>query len=162
MKKQLYVTIVFLFLIDVSTVHAGWFFTITPPNSGAAFPVGPYSDLATCLDTLGSALYSHPYACHLHPSNRNCRITGDGFAYPKGFPYPVSADEQIPNGSCFEDNSGRYDLRRGWYYLFYTATGGSVEKCSSFKHFSKMARRSRVTKPVTTAICGVLGLPASV
>ena len=139
-KGQVPTIAVLLLLVSASIAHAGWFFMITPPNGGPSFPVGPYKDDAACADTLGSAIYSHPYACHLHPSAKNCRITGDGFAYPKGFPYPVSADEQIPGGACFEEESESYNLPRGWYFLFYTATDGSIEKCSKLNEFKKLAR----------------------
>ncbi len=102
----------------------GWFFSITPPNGGQTFDVGPYNSLYGCRDWLGSALYLHPTTCHNHPNDYNCRIIGNGYAYPQGFPYPVPADEQIPSGDCFESNQP--GLGQGNYYFFYSNIGGSV------------------------------------
>jgi hypothetical protein len=140
MQKHAIATVTLLLLIGASVAHAGWFFTITPPNGGPSFLVGPYKNYSQAADTLGSALFSHPFACHLHWSVHNCRITGNGFAYPKDFPYPVPPDLVIPGATLVEDNTRSYDLPKGWYFLFYTATGGSVEKCSSLKRFRKLAR----------------------
>ena len=136
MQKRTITAVVLILVINTSIAHAGWFFTITPPNGGPSFPVGPYSNLSYCRDMLGSALYAHPFACHL--GRPECQNIGNGFAYPKDFPYPVSADRQIPSDDCFEENSRVSNLRRGWYFLFYTATGGSVEKCSSYHKFQRL------------------------
>lgn len=140
MQKRVIATIVLLLLIDIPLAEAGWYFEITPPNSGPSFRVGPYSNRWDAADMLGSALYSHPFACHLDPSNFNCRITGNGFGYPKGFEFPVPLNDLIPGLGPFKGRSGSDDLPAGWYFLFYTATGGSVEKCSSLKYFKKLER----------------------
>jgi hypothetical protein len=112
-----------ILLLTVST-HAGtndWFYRITPPNGAAAFDVGPYNSEYGCKDWLGSALYLHPDACHDHPSDHNCRIIGNGFAYPAGFPYPVPPDKQIPSGTCFE--SDQPGMREGYYFFSYSDRG---------------------------------------
>lgn len=117
-----------------------WYFNITPPNGGPMYSVGPYYNDAFCADTLGSVLYSHPFACHLGYTKYGCRITGNGFAYPSDFPFPVPASEQIPGSGCVEEKRSSASLPAGWYFLFYTATGGSVEKCSSLSHFRELAK----------------------
>jgi hypothetical protein len=140
MYKHAIATVLLLLLFNASVANARWFFTITPPNGGASFPVGPYKTVSQCLDTLGSAAFSHPFACHLQWSKQNCRIIGNGFAYPEDYPYPVPPDEVMTSVGCYEDNSGSYELRRGWYFFFYTAIGGSVEKCSQLKGAEELAR----------------------
>ena len=139
MQKRIVCTVIFLALIKTTIAHAGWFYMITPPNGGPSFPVGPYKNLSNCRDMLGSALFAHPFACHL--GKPQCQNIGNGFAYPKDFAYPVSADDQIPSNDCFQDNTGSLGQRRGWYFLFYTATGGSIEKCSSYKYFADLATK---------------------
>jgi len=123
----------------VAFAQPGWFFSITPP-SGPEFLVGPYSDHWDCNDMLGSALYSHPFACHTDPSNFNCRITGNGFAYPKDFPYPVPANEIIPSLGCFKSKTTRTYVKPGWYFLFYTPAGGSLERCGEYRAFKLLAK----------------------
>ncbi len=140
MFKHAILTVTLLLLLGASVADAGYFFSITPPNGGPSFPVGPYKSYGAAADTLGSALYSHPFACHLHWSPYNCRTIGNGFAYPEDFPYPVPPDQQIPINAVYEDNSQLNNLKIGWYFFFYTATGGSVEKCSSLKEFQELAR----------------------
>ena len=95
-----------------------WFYRITPPNGAAAFDVGPYNSEFGCKDWLGSALFLHPNECHDHPSDYNCRIIGNGFAYPAGFPYPVPQDKQIPSGTCVESNAR--GMRQGYYFFWYS------------------------------------------
>ena len=139
MIKHSILAVTLLLLFRASAVHAGYFFYIDPPNGGPSIPVGPYKSYGDCADTLGSALYSHPFACHLHWSPNNCRIIGNGFAYPSDFPYPVPPDLLIPVNEVFNQKKGPNDLKKGWYFLFYTATGGSIEKCSQLKKFEELA-----------------------
>jgi hypothetical protein len=120
----------------------GWYFKISPPH-GPAFDVGPYQTQSACADMLGSALYAHPWGCHL--GGKDCSIIGNGFAYPASYPYPVPADKQIPGSACFEADAqhlpdGGTALPRGWYFLYYSARKGSVEKCSDYPKFKKRAK----------------------
>ncbi len=126
----------------LSPVPTGWYFSVKPPRGGPAIKVGPYTQLA-CGDMLGSALYAHPFECHFtgpYPPE-NCENIGNGFAYPKGWPYPVpvGSDEQLPSSACFEaplhGNPGYY----GWYFFFYTRTGGSVQECTELSKYRRLA-----------------------
>ena len=51
----------------------------------------------------------------------NCRKLGNGFAYPKGTPYPVPAQMQIvsPQGCVSLPLKKATDLTPGLYFLFY-------------------------------------------
>lgn len=109
-----------------SPCRAGWFYSITPPMGGQTFDVGPYNSEFGCKDWLGSALFLHPEECHEHPNDFNCRIIGNGFAYPVGFAFPVPAGAQIPSGTCFE--SSEPGMRQGRYFFLYTKSGGSAER----------------------------------
>jgi hypothetical protein len=119
-------------------VPTGWYFSVKPPNGGPALKVGPYSQLA-CGDMLGSALYAHPFACHFTGPNppENCRNIGNGFAYPKGWPYPVpvGSDQQLPSSACFEAPLDGNPDYYGWYFFFYTRTGGSVQECNELPKY---------------------------
>lgn len=119
-----------------------WYWTATPPANGASpIFIGPYGTLMGCRDMLGSALYSHPFACHLtgpHPP-ANCRITGNGFAYPKNYPYPVPSDMYIPSVDCIESDDPSLRLRRGWYFLYYTVNGGGVAVCREYRKYRELA-----------------------
>jgi hypothetical protein len=140
MFKQAILTVTLLLLLGASAADAGWYFTINPPNGGLPFLVGPYNNYSDAADTLGSALFASPWACHLQWSKYNCRIIGNGFAYPGDFPYPVPGDEVIPSPNLTRASKGSYSLAKGWYFLFYTAIGGSIEKCSELKAFKVLAR----------------------
>jgi hypothetical protein len=131
-------SIAMLFL--TASTYAGtddWFYRITPPNGAAAFDVGPYNSEYGCKDWLGSALFLHPSSCHDHPSDHNCRVIGNGFAYPAGFPYPVPLEKQIPSGTCFESQAPGFP--QGYYFFSYSdrpasaaAIGPfSLQKCNS-------------------------------
>lgn len=119
-----------------------WYWTATPPASGAQpIYIGPYPNLWDCRDMLGSALYAHPFACHLDGPNppSNCRIIGNGFAYPKGYPYPVPSDMMIPSADCVESDDPSLKLKAGWYFLYYTVSGGGVATCNEYKKYKEMA-----------------------
>ena len=82
--------------------------------------VGTYNSEYGCKDWLGSAIYLHPWACHIHPTNYNCRIIGNGYAFAANWPFPT---EDITSGTCF-NNSGHASSNRYWFY-WYNSLGGS-------------------------------------
>ena len=100
----------------------GWYFTVTPPTGdGPAFNVGPWPTQGQCQDTLGSAIYHHPLACHItgpHPPV-NCRILGNGFAYPEAWPFPPVQQIVSPQGCFSAPRDKAMDLPAGNYFLFY-------------------------------------------
>lgn len=119
-----------------------WYWTATPPASGAQpIYVGPYPNLWDCRDMLGSALYSHPFACHITGPNppSNCRITGNGFAYPKDYPFPVPSDMMIASADCVASDDPALRLKAGWYFLYYTVNGGGVASCKEYKEYKELA-----------------------
>jgi hypothetical protein len=121
----------------------GWYFDVIPPNGGAKIPVGPYTSYYDACDTFGSALFYHPFACHLYPSKFNCRALGNGFAFPHDIPFPVPANEpdavMVTTGP-YRDPASPNALKRGWYFLFFTTTGGSIEKCSDLARARELVR----------------------
>lgn len=121
----------------------GWYFDVIPPSGGAKIPVGPYRSYYDACDTFGSALFYHPFACHLYPSKFNCRALGNGFAFPHDIPFPVPANEpdavMVTTGP-YQDPGSPNALKRGWYFLFFTTTGGSIEKCSGLATAEKLVR----------------------
>ncbi|MGA2409866.1 MAG: hypothetical protein ABSG46_05685 [Candidatus Binataceae bacterium] len=127
-------------------VKKGWYFPVTPPpGDGAQFYVGPYHSLYGCRDMFGSAIYHHPFACHVTGPNppSNCRITGNGFAYPYDYPFPVPAWEAIVGGDdgsdCVQRTITKGDLKWGWYFLFYGPTGSLAAACKYHKTDAKLA-----------------------
>jgi hypothetical protein len=133
-----------LFALTGSAIAGDWYFKVIAPN-GTAIPVGPYPNRSEAADTFGSALFAHPWACHLGlgPTSITCRNIGNGFAFPKYMPYPVPANEpdaaMLPTGPYAENNSP-YKLKGGWYFLFFTITGGSIEKCSDLPEARELVR----------------------
>jgi hypothetical protein len=111
--------------------------------------IGPYTSLAWCRDTLGSELYSHPLACHVTGPNppANCRILGNGAAYPRDYPADAyktaNGPLQIPTSDCTAFPAKQpFGLRWGPYFLYYDATGGaSVHPASQFKIY--LAKRKK-------------------
>jgi hypothetical protein len=67
-------------------VRYGWYNRITPKQGGPSCLVGPWFTRAAAADWQGSALYSHSFQCHL--DGVTCQNIGNGYAYPKGLPYP--------------------------------------------------------------------------
>jgi hypothetical protein len=136
----------------------GWFFIVTPPSGyGPQFAVGPYANHADCDDTLGSALYHHPFECHLTGNPNDCIILGNGFAYPAGYPFPVPPDLQIVNAQGCVQVSGSPRYRQGWYFLFYTPGGSGLEHCRDFpddKQLAKLALGDLVGDYLNTACPG--------
>jgi hypothetical protein len=123
--------------------RAYWFWTATPPASGASpIYIGPYETLLGCRDMLGSAWYSHPFACHLTGPNppSNCRVTGNGFAYPKDYPHPVPSDMYIPSLDCVKSSDPTLRLKLGWYFLYYTVNGGGVASCKEYKQYKELSK----------------------
>src|SRR5713226_4240696 len=109
------ITLIFVMMLVTVPAHAGrWFFSMTPPH-GQTFNVGPYPSHADCNNMLGSAHFRHPFACHIDPSDFNCRIIGNGFAYPKSYPFPVPKDMVIPGGDCFESNEPGVPFGSGFF-----------------------------------------------
>lgn len=80
---------------------------------------------------LGSAIFSHPWACHLgqQPASITCRNLGNGFAYPKDYFYPLPANMQLTGQHCVESDNPDLRLHRGWYFVYYTRQGGGVAAC---------------------------------
>lgn len=106
---------------QLSWARGSWYYTVTPPLGGPTFIVGNYNSEYGCKDWLGSAMYSHPGACYYHPSANNCRITGNGYAYPEHWPFPTA---NIMSGTCF--NSVRPMSQNRWWFFWYDSKGGSV------------------------------------
>jgi hypothetical protein len=126
----------------------GWYWGVQSPSDGPESPstgpelwVGPYSSDADCADMYGSAIYAHPFLCHITGPNppSNCEIIGNGFAYPESYRYPVPADEVIAgNLNCQEMTiaNNPYTVADGWYFLYYPLSGAqligstSLERCT--------------------------------
>ena len=123
-RGQLIVIAALLVMISATThplpAQGGWFYTVTPPSAGPAFVVGSFNSEFGCKDWLGSAMYLHPQACHSHPTNYNCRIIGNGYAYPTHWPFPT---DNITSGTCFNNNN-RTSTNRYWFF-WYDANGGT-------------------------------------
>jgi len=119
--------------------HLYW--TVTPRVAGAAtIYIGPYDDLAGCRDMLGSAIFAHPWACHTDPSGFNCRNIGNGFAYPKSYPYPLTPDLYLTGPDCVRSADPSLRLKKSWYFLYYTIDGGGVEACKEYKTYKEVAK----------------------
>jgi|HubBroStandDraft_2_1064218.scaffolds.fasta_scaffold35968_2 hypothetical protein len=121
-----------------------FYFNVVAPN-GTVIPVGPYPNYSQASDTFGSALYSHPWACHLGlgPTKITCRNIGNGFAYPQYMPFPVpigEPDYAMLGEAPYNENDSPDKLKRGWYFLFFTTTGGSIEKCSDLGIARKLVK----------------------
>jgi len=113
----------------------GWYFTVSPPaGDGPMFNVGPWPNTvlghAQCNDTLGSALQSHPFACHQTGPNppANCRNLGNGFAYPANYPYPPTVPIVSNQGCVLLPRNKATDLPQGLYALVYTPNGSYAAK----------------------------------
>ncbi len=125
-------------------IAGSYYFDVIAPN-GTVIPVGPYPNYGEAADTLGSALYAHPFACHLGlgPISVTCRIIGNGFAFPRYMHYPVPISEpayvMLAEGP-YEEKNSPFKLKSGWYFLLFTATGGSIEKCSDLHRARKLVR----------------------
>jgi hypothetical protein len=127
-------------------VKEAWYFPVVPPpGDGAVFYVGPYKTLGGCRDMYGSAIYSHPFACHFtgpHPPS-NCRNIGNGFAYPKDYPYPVPPNDAIvglyEGCDCMKRARTKDDPKTGWYFLFYGPNGSIAAKCKDYKADAKLS-----------------------
>lgn len=114
----------------------GWYWGVQyPPVTGSVLWVGPYPNDADCADMYGSAIYAHPWACHLDCTTagscaENCKIVGNGFAYPKAWPYPVPPADLIAgtlNCTLYKDITPRPTPAAGWYFLWYSSTGPHLE-----------------------------------
>ena len=121
-----------------------WYFNEIAPN-GTVIPVGPYPNRSEAADTFGSVLCSHPWACHLGlgPTSVTCRNTGNGFGFPKSMPYPVPVNEpdyEMLDQGPYEAVDPPYKLKPGLYFFFFTATGGSIEKCSNLARARQLVR----------------------
>ena len=104
-----------------SSAQGSWYYSVTPPLGGPSFVVGYYNSARGCADWLGSAMYLHPSACHNHPTANNCRIIGNGYAYPENWPFPTA---NITSGTCF---SGEHAVSKNrWWFFWYDSTGGST------------------------------------
>ena len=143
MKKYLTPLLILAMLALPTCVFAqpsGWYFTVTPPHGFTLF-VGPWQSDSHCADMLGSAIYSHPWKCHLTGKPADCVITGNGFMYPQSYPYPVPASEPIKYTNCAQmDKKTTTGQQPGNYFLFYSTTAGSVEKCGKYKADLKLTQ----------------------
>lgn len=111
------------FPADPAPVQMGYYIQLQPQVNGPIGLVGPWCSLAAARDVLGSALYSHPFICHItgpHPP-ANCRITGNGFAYPAGTPYPPP--HQIPSSDVVQLPLAGNPDQHGWMGLYYANDG---------------------------------------
>jgi hypothetical protein len=142
---QLLIAVVGLLCVLAGPARAGQFyFNVIAPN-GAVIPVGPYPNYSEASDTFGSALYAHPWACHLGegPTKITCRNIGNGFAFPRYMPYPVPTSEPdyaMLGEAPYNEKKSPYKLNPGWYFLFFTTTGGSIEKCSDLHKAKELVR----------------------
>jgi hypothetical protein len=112
-----------------------WFFPIQPPpGDGEVFYVGPYETQAQCQDTFGSAIFSHPIKCHETGLPADCVNTGNGFAYPASWPYPVPAPLTLTRSQlCVKQPVTALNNRSGLFFLFYGPNGASgVKACSAY------------------------------
>ena len=119
----------------------GWFFPIQSPagDTPTRFYVGPYVTRAQCQDMFGSAIYSHPFACHEGWSPSNCAITGNGFAYPLHYPYPVPESMDLTaDQSCVLMPLTVDNTRNGNVFIFYGPNGTSGMRACSQWHDSKL------------------------
>lgn len=124
-----------------------WYWTVIPPAAAAeTIYVGPYPSRWDCRDMLGSAIYAHPWACHigLKPTAVTCRIIGNGFAYPADYPYPVPPDMYITGQDCVESDDPGLRRKAGWYFLYYTVDGGGIEACKD-KEYKRFKELSAIT-----------------
>jgi hypothetical protein len=142
---QLLIAVVgLLFALDGPAIAGQFYFNVIAPN-GTVIPVGPYPNYSEASDTFGSALYSHPWACHLGlgPTKITCRNIGNGFAFPRYMPYPVPISEPdfvMLAESPYNEKNSPYKLKPGWYFLLFTITGGSIEKCSDLHKAQELVR----------------------
>lgn len=118
-----------------------WYWILHPIASSAPdLYIGPYPSLAICRDMLGSAIYSHPFACHMGSHSPGaCAITGNGFAYPTNYPFPVPADLQLTAPDCVPA-APTPPLRRGWYFVYQTPNGAGIAACSQYRHFAAFSQ----------------------
>lgn len=117
-------------------VHNGYYWYVDPPYVGQErIFVGPYPNLAYCRDMLGSAIFSHPWACHLTGEPKDCVNTGTGFAYPAGWPYPFTPETTITGPDCvLKDRSTVKQPSSGiWRFLYYSPSESGIAACVSMK-----------------------------
>lgn len=133
------------------TANGNWYFEVISPNGGAIANIGPYNDILGCNDWQGSACYLHPNTCQDDPTTFNCRIIGDGFAYPKGWAYPPTGKPGTglgslitPCGACYTPKnaptgSKTLSVNTGQYGLVYPSTGGvKLETCGNYDKAAQM------------------------
>ena len=128
-------------------IMVGWFFMVISPYGGQVVNIGPYNSELGCNDWQGSACYEFSPGCP------DCHHIGNGFAYPKGWPYPPDeppgsgAGSLItPCGSCYTSQHFPVDsvtLRASadWhsYGLVYPAAGGvELLGCGKYKQSTEV------------------------
>lgn len=104
--------------------HRGkaFYYNLTPREGGQACLVGPWNTLAACRDNLGSALYSHPFQCHISgPTGGACRNLDSGYGYPKGA--GLHPAWQIPDSDCSLIPIIHTHERNHWVRFYYSDTG---------------------------------------
>jgi hypothetical protein len=78
-------------------VRKGWYDRLTPKQGGPSCLVGPWFTLSAARDWLGSAHYAHSFACHNTGAPADCApIFGNGYAYPKNYPYKNRGNARVP------------------------------------------------------------------
>lgn len=123
-----------------------WYWGAYSPDRTKRIWVGPYGSLLGCRDMLGSATYAHPYACHVagpHPPS-NCKIIGNGFAYPAHWGFPVPADRMMVSHDCTRLPRGPYTNRRGWYFLSGTAPSDVQLQACRAGHYRRARKASAI------------------
>jgi hypothetical protein len=115
-------------VIDLKVIkpapHKGkaFYYNLTPREGGQACLVGPWNTLAACRDNLGSALYSHPFQCHISgPAGGNCRNLDSGYGYPQGA--GLHPAWQIPDSDCQLIPIIHTHERGKWVRFYYSDTG---------------------------------------
>lgn len=101
--------------------RTAWYYHLTPQKGGPFCLVGPFMQRATAADNLGSALYSHPFACHTNPSGPNCRNIGNGYGYVAGTSYPPTY--QVPDSGPVQLPFVATHLYNKWVRFWYGNDG---------------------------------------
>lgn len=128
---------------SVSISHE-WYWGVRAPNApdvaSSYVLVGPYASNSDCADMLGSAIYYHPFSCHL--GSGDCRILGNGFIHPQDLPYRIPSDsiwngiyqlcQQIANGPRYSNS----------VFVFYSNNFSniSVESCDQYADALDLAK----------------------
>lgn len=136
--RRLLLAMILTLLLPTLASAQGWYFEVISPVDSTVANVGPYNSLNGCNDWQGSACYLHPAACSSDPTPYNCRIIGNGFAYPASWAYPPTFTI-TPCGACYQlanapAGSVTKDAPQGRYGLVYPDGGGvDLKGCNTYK-----------------------------